>query len=353
MDEDKKEGEKDYKESPEEDKKLGEENDKKPVEDNHKTLDEPSGEPSREPSEPKQALTDKLRKNPFIVSTIVCAVLAVFLLIAVTSGGMTGKVVSGEVAGENLIEFLNTVADSEVTLIEVNDDGDFYEVIIEFEEQEMSIYVTKDGARYTSNLIPLVSMEDDGEAQLLDIPKSDKPEVELFIMTHCPYGTQAEKGLIPVIETLGENIDATIRFVHYFMHEPEETETPREICIREEQSEKWLDYLRCFLEDGDADRCLLETSIDKSALDDCIDNRAEGYYAEDSGLSEDYGVQGSPTLIINGQIVSSSRSPAAYLATICQAFNDVPSECEETLSSTTPSPMWGWDASGVSTEDQC
>jgi len=27
-------------------------------------------------------------------------------------------------------------------------------------------------------------------------------------MTHCPYGTQAEKGMIPVIESLGDLIDA-------------------------------------------------------------------------------------------------------------------------------------------------
>ena len=43
------------------------------------------------------------------------------------------------------------------------------------------------------------------------VPKSDKPLVELFVMAYCPYGTQAEKGLIPVIELLGDKIDASIK----------------------------------------------------------------------------------------------------------------------------------------------
>ena len=153
---------------------------------------------------------------------------------------------------------------------------------------------------------------------------------------------------------LGDKIDSSIKFVHYFLHEPEEAETPLQVCIREEQSDKFLDYLKCFLEDGDAEKCLIEANIDKTKLDLCIAGKADDYYAADSELSEGYGVRGSPTLVINGVIADSGRSPAAYLGTICSAFNNAPEECEEELSDVTPSAGFGYTASaGGNTNAQC
>ena len=328
-------------------------------EEKEETTSEPVQEKSEEPVKPlmkTENITDKIRKNPFILSTLVCGALAVLLLVAMISGGgVTGNVVSKNVAGENLIGYLNNVVDSEVTLVDMKDEENFYLATVEFKGEELPIYVTKDGASYTSNLIPLVSQQQDIQDQTSqDVPKSDVPVVELFIMTHCPYGTQAEKGMIPVIESLGDLIDAKIRFVHYFMHEPEETETPRQVCIREEQSEKYLDYLRYFLEEGDSDYALEKAGINQADLTDCVNNRAEGYYEEDSSLSEEYGVSGSPALVINGEIISSARSPAAYLDTICQAFNDVPEECSALdLASESPTPMWGWDSTSAATTASC
>jgi protein-disulfide isomerase len=315
-----------------EEKKEGKEEEYKKPEEEYKKPEVYSNMPKGE-----KTLTDKLRGNPFILSTVICGVLVVLLLVMVLSGGITGNVVSKESAGETLVEFLNNVADSEVTLVDVEDVGNFYLATIEFKGQEMPIYVTKDGEYYTSNLLPLVLPEEaNTNTGSQEVPKSDKPVVELFVMTHCPYGTQAEKGLLPVIESLGDTVDAKIRFVHYFMHDPEKTETPIQVCIREEQSEKYLEYLKCFLEDGDSDRCLTATGINKAKLSECIDSNSEGYYEADSALSKEYSVQGSPTLVINGVQVSSGRSPAAYLSTICQAFNEMPSFCDLELSTASP-----------------
>ncbi|GAG36879.1 unnamed protein product, partial [marine sediment metagenome] len=155
-------------------------------------------------------------------------------------------------------------------------------------------------------------------------------------------------------QTLGDKIDAKIRFVHYFMHDPEETETPRQVCIREEQPDKWYDYLECFLGDGDSDRCLTEAKIDKTKMNNCISSgKSDDYYDEDSTLSEGYGVRGSPSLIINGQQASSSRDPSSYLATICNAFNDAPDECNTELSSAPPSPGFGYETTGSASQASC
>jgi len=308
-------------------------------------------------SEPKENLTNKMRENPWILSTLVLGILTLVLVVGNFSGSMTGNVVSSDVAEENLMNYLDTVADSEITLIGSEDEGNMYIVTVEYQGDEMPIYVTKDGGSYTPSLIPLVapSAPNGSDVASQDVVKSDRPLVELFIMTHCPYGTQAEKGFIPIIKAMGDEIDAKIRFVHYFMHEPEETETPRQVCIREEQSDKFLDYLECFLEDGDSNRCLLEVGIDEDAMDECIENgNADDYYAEDSELSNSYGVGGSPTLVVNGVKVTSGRDSASYLDVVCGAFNDMPEECTTLeLSTTSPSPGFGYEGTGSATDAQC
>lgn len=62
--------------------------------------------------------------------------------------------------------------------------------------------------------------------------KSDKPTVELFVMSYCPYGTQMEKALIPAKELLGDKANISIKFVAYTMHGAKETqENTRQYCI--------------------------------------------------------------------------------------------------------------------------
>ncbi len=153
MDEKKKEGEeKKEEEIPEEKKDKPEAQEDKPGEHIHHIKTE-EGNASKN----KGDFTNKLRKNPFILSTLVFGALAVLLLVVMVSGGMTGKVVSKEKAGNNLIEYLKTVVDGDVELEGVEDIGALYEATIKYNGNSIPIYVTKDGNSYTSNLIPLVA----------------------------------------------------------------------------------------------------------------------------------------------------------------------------------------------------
>ena len=49
-----------------------------------------------------------------------------------------------------------------------------------------------------------------------------------------------------------------------------------------------------------------------------------------------YGVQGSPTLVVNGTTVSSGRDSASVLKAICSGFTTQPKECSTQLSATAP-----------------
>ena len=63
----------------------------------------------------------------------------------------------------------------------------------------------------------------------------------------------------------------------------------------------------------------------------------------DKEANEKYGVKGSPTLVINGETISSGRDSNSYLKVICSAFNIAPEECNTEFEAGTPSPGFGFD----------
>ena len=203
--------------------------------------------------------------------------------------------------------------------------------------------------------------------------KKETPEVELFVMSYCPFGTQMEKGILPVVELLGDKIDFTVKFCDYAMHGKKELdEQLLQYCIQEEQNDKFIDYLKCFLKEGKSDECIKEVEIDEAKLNTCIgiaDARYKvsedyedkstwkGAYPTFNIYKEDvdkYGVSGSPTLVINGVTALTNRDPASLLDAICTGFIEKPEECNEELSSRVPSPGFGGTTlSSSSTSGSC
>jgi hypothetical protein len=315
-----------------------------------------------------------MRSNPWMVSTIVLAIALVVVLFMTSRGGVTGNVISEDDASVKLLDFVNgqLAGQGTATVVSTNKDGSLYEVVVDFQGEQIPVYITSDGKYIVPQPIPLdqdvLTQTPPETPEVQEIPASVKPEVELFVMSHCPYGTQIEKGILPVVSALGDKIDFQIKFVDYAMHpsQGEVEEQLRQYCIQSEQNEKYLSYLQCFLGEGDSDVCLTEAKIDEKKLDACYKATDEQFdviknledksgwvsgqfpqfniHKAENGL---YGVQGSPTLVINGVQAQSGRSPSALLATICSAFSEAPEECLTQLSSDSPSPGFGYGTSGA------
>jgi len=313
-----------------------------------------------------EEFTSKLRENPWIVSTIVVSIVALVLLILTVSPGLTGNVISGASAAQNLIDYAKS-AGVDLQLVGVNDKGSFYEVDVLLNGSATTFPVTKDGKYLISGVFPITQQLTQNQSQTstqpTEVPKSDKPVVELFVMSYCPYGTQAEKGIIPAIEALGNKIDFKLRFVDYAMHEKKEIdENTRQYCIQKEQSDKLLPYLKCFLKAGDSSSCLTEVGVNSAKLSSCISSTDTQFkitanyndqstwigqyppFNVDKALNDNYGVGGSPTLVINGVQSNAGRDSASYLTGICAAFNTAPAECSQTFSSENPSSGFGYVA---------
>ena len=187
------------------------------------------------------------------------------------------------------------------------------------------------------------------------------PNIELFVMSYCPFGIQNEKGIIPAIKLLRDKVNFEVKFVYYAMHGQKELdENTRQYCIQKEQNEKYLNYLECFLESGESAGCLGTSNIDETKMKDCVSaaddefDITKNYNDQSTWLNgryplynvykddnDKYQVGGSPTLIINGQEAQSARDPESLKNAICDAFASKPSECSETLSTETPTPEFG------------
>ena len=312
------------------------------------------------------------------IATVVFAIL--FVISIATRGGSSGAsdVTSNE-AGEKTIDFVTgylSDGSTEITLKNVQEENEMYLVNFEAQGQTYPSYVSKDGKLLFLQVIDMdKAMEEaaggqgnteaPAAAQPSTTPKSEKPEVEVFVMSHCPYGTQIEKGVIPVAELLGDKIDFSIRYVYYAMHgQVEIDEQLNQHCIQEEQNDKFLPYLKCFLEESKGEECLATADVDTDMMETCVASTDEELkitenfedkstwlngrfplFDVDKELNTKYNVGGSPTLVINGASASAGRDSASLLKAVCDSFTTAPEECETALPSAQPSPGFGFKES--------
>jgi len=309
--------------------------------------------------------------------------LAVLSLFAFTGCGLKFKnqvtVLTPDQARAKAEEFINNnlvQKGSKATIKEVKEEKGLYKVAVTLGSQEIVSYITKDGTKFFPQVMDVAETEkqaagkknqDDAaaEKQAADVPKKARPEVELFVMSHCPYGTQIEKGMIPAVEALGGKVDFKLKFVDYAMHgEKELDEQLRQECIKKDGEAVFFKYLKCFLEDGNADRCLKAANINAGKISACATETDKKFKVKEkfqeneklkaSGTgsqfppfdiykadNDKYGVQGSPTLVVNGEQVQTARDAASLLSAICAGFEKKPAECDKKLSNAAPSPGFG------------
>lgn len=198
------------------------------------------------------------------------------------------------------------------------------------------------------------------KSEWMCMEKRDKPEVDVFVMSHCPFGTQIEKGLLPVIDLFGDKADINIRFVDYAMHGKKELdEQLNQYCINEQSKEKYHAYLKCFLKEGKGEGCLKEAEVDEGKLKSCVSKADEKYgisknfqdkstwkgrfppFNVHKDLARKYNVSGSPTLVINDVVAKTGRSPKDIRDAICQGFKEKPAECTAKIDAATPKPGFG------------
>lgn len=308
------------------------------------------------------------KRNNILLGVVVLLVVAAATLgiILKNKGAISEREAASE--AENFVNTYLMQPGTKASISEVSKEYDLYKVKINIGGgQVVDSYLSRDGKLFFPQALDIQQIKSEGNNSGLDatdpsasipqdVPKSAKPKVELFVMSYCPFGLQMQKGLFPVIDTLGNKIDFELKFNDYLMHgEKELKENLVQHCIQKDQKDKLSAYVTCFAKSGDTDACMTSTGIDKAKNSACAAatdkefkitenmNANVDYHGSYPGFNvykndnQQYGVGGSPTLIINGVEVQAARDSASLLRTICAAFEDAPAECQTELPSTTPS----------------
>ncbi len=299
----------------------------------------------------KKKVHEKLRDNPWILSTIVLGVLVLILVIS-SFYGSTGKVISGEKAGVALAQFLNTQTGGGVEYSSSEDAGSLYEINVTYQGNEIPVYVTKDGKYYVQGVVPIISSDNsdstNSNTNSQTVPKSDKPSVELFIWGYCPYGVQAQGPLADVAKLLGNYADFK-SILYYDGHGAFETQENKiQECIQNIAPDKYWAYASRFVSEiypncsatrtVDCDKTesvklMNSLGIDSNKVLSCVSSQGVALTTDASNYAKEMGVTGSPTLFINGVKVNVARNAEAFKTAVCDAFNNAPAACNTVLDS--------------------
>jgi hypothetical protein len=298
----------------------------------------------------------------------------VIILVAVLAAGMMqagqGTVVPPADCGQKTITYVNNnlvQQGTSATLVSVTENKGLYELKIQYQSQDGTLYTTKDCTLLFTSALNMTAGSGVQQAQkTTQAPvKSARPAADLYVMSFCPYGTQAETVMSPVVDLLKSKADIRIRFITTIsgttvdsvdsLHGPAEAnEDLQQICINKYYPDKFWSYLNTFNEQCYPSwqtatalaSCRKNTtaalSIDSAKIDTCAQG-AEGLalLRADETASANDRATASPMLFINGVQYSGARTPEAFKQAICNSFDTAPAECSTVLSSTTASGTTG------------
>ncbi len=286
----------------------------------------------------------------------------------------TGMVVSKEDISTKVVDYINNnivPAGSSVSAVSVEEENGLYLVTTIYQGNEIPVYATKDGILLlvgtvydmTQELEPPPEQPEQPEqpaATCDDVEKAEKAKMEAWVVSMCPFGTQAMNGMYYVAELFGDKADVIVRYITGVdgdgnptaMHGvDEQNENQRQTCLREEQPDKFWDYIHCYVETGDAVTCETTAGIDSDALGDCFENRGKDYMLQEAAdwatIYQPAGGRGSPSFFMNGVKISeysfsqNGRSPDNLKNILCCGMNTQLPECSEQLNTANPPRGYG------------
>ncbi|MDD5162925.1 MAG: hypothetical protein PHD95_01825 [Candidatus ainarchaeum sp.] len=337
------------------------------------------------------------------------AIAAVFLVVGILAGGFlvpqaglatlpstSGNANAGNssAVADKTIKYLNdnffSAQGVEAKLSSVTEEFGMYNVAFDVykgteKQGSMSVYASKDGkeALVASQVLeldtPVTQPAQTGQQFSYEgVAKPDTPLLEAFIVSNCPFGLQMQRLLAPVATGLAQNIK--VRYLGSIvngkitsMHgDAEAQENLRQICIREEQSDKYWAYVAEYIKAGNVDSALSVAGIDKISLDSCMADPQKGLkYAQadfdrvtelTAKFAKDYSVTQeisfpSPAVVLNSEttlefssqgnyyspseefayaaakgVTYNARSAENVKNLLCDGFNTMPAACSAKLS---------------------
>ncbi len=300
------------------------------------------------------SLTHRMRQNPWIVSTLILAIVTLILLIGNFSGG-SGKIDGASIAPKadveaKIMSFVTSQVGDDATLVGSELKNGLYVVTISYQGQQVPIYMTVDGQNLVQGVAPFDTVLQQaqqpnsgsgtapaGSVTPVNIPLGNSPAtgnanakvtVVEFTDFSCPYcqaasgyNTQMAASLQsqnpswqPIVSNLLKDYVDTgkVRFVtkYAFGHSGGKPAQLVSWCLND-QNLYWKFYPLAFAKSS-ADVENLDTmkEIAKSiganmnTLQSCLDSKKyDAQFAKEQAEAQAAGVGGTPSFFVNGVIV--------------------------------------------------
>jgi protein-disulfide isomerase len=164
-------------------------------------------------------------------------------------------------------------------------------------------------------------------------------DMELYVMSQCPYGVQFEDALKPVYDKLGDSMNLRIDYiaretslgVFSSLHgQPEVEGNIIQLCAAKHYPDKYFDFIECQNKDyqdlkSSIESCSQEAGIDASKINECAEGEeGKALLSQSAKNSQEAGAAGSPTVIINGQSYEGRRDTETLMRVLCNKLDNHP-----------------------------
>jgi hypothetical protein len=269
-------------------------------------------------------------------------------------------------AGKKAVDYINNnlVQSGSATLVSSVEvaGSDMYNVTTSYQGSDINVYISKTGKLlFIYGPIDVdVTVPETTSTVATAASQKAVPDLAFYTMAFCPYGNQAEDGLLPVITLFGNKINWEPHYVIYSnygsgypsycldsdnkycsMHGIQElNQDVRELCAFKYFKSKFVSFVanvNANCSSSNADTCweaqATAAGIDTAKIKACESDEAQTLLASEVALNSQYGVTGSPMVFINGAPYSGGRDPTSYQSAVCSGFTTEPSECSTALGS--------------------
>ncbi len=326
----------------------------------------------------------KINKNSSLIGLAIIGIIITGALIFANKNysplSFFGAGLSNDKIVQQSMDYINNklLQGQSATLVSTSEESGLIKIKIKVGSTEYNSYATKDGkllfpeafqmngsSASSTTQQPAQNNQPTAEeiaAAATSLKKSNSPLLEAYIVSRCPYGLQMQRAMADAVKNLPSlaqyikirYMGAVSNGVITSMHgDAEAKENLRQICIRDEQSSKYWNYVSCQMKTGDTAGCEKSTGVDSAKLNACTSDSGRGlaYAKEDFNLSGKNDVQGSPTLISADAKVSEfsfgGRSSDAVKNIICGSFNSAPGFCSTKLNTAEAAVSFSADYAGA------
>lgn len=279
----------------------------------------------------------KIKSNPWIAVSVVLALVLVLVLIF---GRGSASSVSGEEAGQKLVDFINAQGNGKAEFVSASKEGSLYNIVVDYNGEQIPVYVSSDGKYLITDPIPLSenyagtgAKTNVGPVNVVvgDAPAIGSVDAKVTVVEFsdfsCPYCAaasgdndelnaymkQRNSNWEPIVTNLMKDYVNTgkVRFaVKYRMgHSGGHPAQLVAWCLND-QNLYWKFYAKAFANQDDVEdltkmKALAKTvGADMTKLDSCLNSKKyDSKIDAEQAEGTQYGVSGTPAFFVNGILV--------------------------------------------------